>query len=167
MATTMEMPAPRLESHTPMVSGLNVGKDHVGRMQGGQGSPWKLSAVAEAGHHPKKDLRRAHTVAQGRDISTRDPPRGAERVRTKSLRRAKNSQEALAHPLGHPKEVDVTSDGFGIGREPRHFTVGNVGNNGKIYLRYAPVIRVDNGKGNNALDLSINRLTHDLGFSDQ
>ncbi|KAK2768191.1 Guanine nucleotide exchange factor lte1 [Arachnomyces sp. PD_36] len=135
----MEMPATGLGGHSAMTSGLKLGKDHAGRMQGGQGSPpWKHSAVADAGHpypQPKKDLRRAHTVAQGRDISTRVPPRGAECVRTKSLRRAKNSKEALTQPLNQPKEVDVTPDSFGTGREPRHFTVGNVGNNGKIYLR--------------------------------
>lgn len=147
MATAMEMPTSKLGGHTPMASGLNVGKVHAGPMQGGQGSSWKHSAVADAGQQPEKDLRRANTVAQGRDISTRNPPRGAERVRTKSLRRVKNSKEALAHPFRLPKEADVTPDSAGTGREPRHFTVGNVGNNGKIYLRYEPAIWGDNGRG--------------------
>lgn len=144
MATAMEMQTSGMAGHTPIVSGLNVGKDHAGPMQGGQGSSWEHSAVADSGDQPNKDLRRANTVAQGRDISATGSPRGAEGVRTKSLRRVKNSKEALSQPLRLPKEADVTPDGFGTGREPRHFTVGNVGNNGKIYLRYEPAIQGDN-----------------------
>lgn len=33
---------------------------------------------------------------------------------------------------------DITPDGGSAGREGRQFTVSNVGNNGRIYLRYVP-----------------------------
>jgi hypothetical protein len=33
---------------------------------------------------------------------------------------------------------DITPDGGSAGREGRQFTVANVGNNGRIYLRYVP-----------------------------
>ena len=134
MATAMEMPT---SGHPATASTLNVGRDHAGPMQAAQGSSWKHPAAADAAHNPEKDLRRANTVAQGRDISSSIPPRGPAQARTKSLRRVKNSKEALALPLALPKEADVTPDPLATGREPRHFTVGNVGNNGKIYLRYA------------------------------
>ena len=41
-------------------------------------------------------------------------------------RRAKREEEA---------KYDVHADGGPVGREGRHFTVSNVGNNGRIYLR--------------------------------
>ncbi|PGH03743.1 hypothetical protein GX51_03887 [Blastomyces parvus] len=62
------------------------------------------------------------------------------RQRTNSLRRVKNSSEILRQrALKRSNTIDVTPEGIGNvalgGREARHFTVGNVGHNGKLYLR--------------------------------
>ncbi|OJD23444.1 hypothetical protein ACJ73_05202 [Blastomyces percursus] len=62
------------------------------------------------------------------------------RQRTNSLRRVKNSSEVLRQrALKRSNTIDVTPEGIGNavrgGREARHFTVGNVGHNGKLYLR--------------------------------
>ncbi len=37
---------------------------------------------------------------------------------------------------GGEVRIDITPDGGSAGREGRQFTVANVGNNGRIYLRY-------------------------------
>ncbi|KAF9893059.1 Guanine nucleotide exchange factor lte1 [Aspergillus nanangensis] len=83
-------------------------------------------------------LRRAHTVAQGKNMGekTRIGERTArERVVT-SLLRVKSSHEALRKRSF--KRLDIqssTRDAHTGTREPNHFTVGNVGQNGKIFLR--------------------------------
>lgn len=45
-----------------------------------------------------------------------------------TVRRQRNNSDA--------ERCDITPDGGSSGREGRQFTVGNVGNNGRIYLRY-------------------------------
>ena len=40
---------------------------------------------------------------------------------------------------GSDEKWDITPDGGSAGREGRQFTVANVGNNGRIYLRYVVV----------------------------
>lgn len=37
-------------------------------------------------------------------------------------------------------KFDITPDGGSAGREGRQFTVANVGNNGRIYLRWVPTV---------------------------
>ena len=94
------------------------------------------------------DLRRANTVAQARNIraSNRDPGTGTDagagagtaRVRTTAtLLRAKDSREglrqnSLKRSNTHAHQTPRTSTGA---RQAKHFTVGNVGQNGKIFLR--------------------------------
>lgn len=46
---------------------------------------------------------------------------------------------------GSDEKVDITPDGGSAGREGRQFTVANVGNNGRIYLRYALPAYKDSG----------------------
>lgn len=85
----------------------------------------------------QRGLRRAHTVAQAGNSSQRAPVPRPDRLRTNSLRRAHNSNEVLRQ--GQLESPGSSSDGVGTwsdGREGRYFTVANVGNNGKIYLRY-------------------------------
>lgn len=53
----------------------------------------------------------------------------------------RKSQEEKAAPRRPRKNSendkwDITPDGGSAGREGRQFTVANVGNNGRIYLRY-------------------------------
>lgn len=55
----------------------------------------------------------------------------------------RKSQEEKAAPRRPRKNSeadkwDITPDGGSAGREGRQFTVANVGNNGRIYLRYVP-----------------------------
>ncbi|MCJ1417514.1 Guanine nucleotide exchange factor lte1 [Xylographa parallela] len=57
--------------------------------------------------------------------------------RQNSLRRVKDSTDVLRERSlqGQRSKKDTTADGISGGREGRQFTVGNVGNNGMIYLR--------------------------------
>lgn len=58
------------------------------------------------------------------------------RGRQNSLRHVKNSNEVLRQRSANRGHKDVAPDGTSGGREGRQFTVANVGNNGRIYLRY-------------------------------
>ncbi|KAL8731144.1 MAG: hypothetical protein Q9181_004403 [Wetmoreana brouardii] len=68
--------------------------------------------------------------------------RSASRGRQPSLRHVKNSTEVLRQRSTKRANQDTGSDGLSGGREGRQFTVANVGNNGKIYLR--PVAKPTN-----------------------
>jgi hypothetical protein len=63
--------------------------------------------------------------------SSSRPARG----RQNSLRHVKNSNDLLRQRSLRDKKAEVASDSNPGGREGRHFTVGNVGTNGLIYLR--------------------------------
>lgn len=85
-----------------------------------------------------------HTRLQDGQARNNTSPAKAKQ-RTNSLRRAKNSSEVLRQrALKRSNTIDVPPEGIGIsglgGREARHFTVGNVGHNGKMYLRYGDTI---------------------------
>jgi hypothetical protein len=76
-------------------------------------------------------------------------PNGTGKGRTNSLRRVKNSSELLRQrSLKRSKTDDIMPEGIGNsgGREGRHFTVSNVGHNGKIYLRYGLTNKVHSRK---------------------
>ena len=83
-------------------------------------------------------LRRAHTVAQGRNMGER-PGMGLRTAKdrmTSSFLRVKDSHELLRKRSS--KRLDAfpaPRDPLAGAREPNHFTVGNVGQNGKIFLR--------------------------------
>jgi hypothetical protein len=51
------------------------------------------------------------------------------------MRQERNAASRTVGAGGEVK-IDITPDGGSAGREGRHFTVANVGNNGRIYLRY-------------------------------
>ena len=59
-------------------------------------------------------------------------------IRKNSLRRAKDSTDALRQRSQHTQNStgQMGVDGSSSTREGRQFTVGKVGNNGLIYLRY-------------------------------
>lgn len=57
--------------------------------------------------------------------------------RKRSIRGAKDSVEDLAAKTRSHDEKRTSPDSGSMGREGRQFTVGNIGNNGRIYLRYA------------------------------
>lgn len=76
-----------------------------------------------------------HNLEQGMDIERKSPEHTRIRGRQNSLKRAKDSTDVL-------RQRSLKSDGKGgvldsnpTTREGRQFTVANVGNNGKIYLR--------------------------------
>ncbi|KAL1961595.1 hypothetical protein VTN77DRAFT_1421 [Rasamsonia byssochlamydoides] len=83
----------------------------------------------------QSNLRRAHTVGQTGVTGKKTVTNRGRRDLTASLLRVKNSTEVLRQRSlkrsNAPLAVDVPSSG----REGTHFTVGNVGNNGRIYLR--------------------------------
>lgn len=69
--------------------------------------------------------------------STRLQASGREhsRGRQNSLRHVKNSQEVMRQRSTNRHNQDIAPDGNAGSREGRQFTVANVGNNGRIYLR--------------------------------
>ncbi|KLJ07538.1 hypothetical protein EMPG_16991 [Blastomyces silverae] len=87
----------------------------------------------------KQSLGQPHTRLQDGNVQNESATANG-RQRTNSLRRVKNSSEVLRQrALKRSNTIDVTPEGIGNavlgGREARHFTVGNVGHNGKLYLR--------------------------------
>ncbi|KAL2375488.1 hypothetical protein RJ035_001369 [Blastomyces gilchristii] len=87
----------------------------------------------------KQSLGQSHSRLQDGNVQ-KETATANGRQRTNSLRRVKNSSEVLRQrALKRSNTIDVTPEGIGTvglgGREARHFTVGNVGHNGKLYLR--------------------------------
>lgn len=83
------------------------------------------------------NLRRANTVAQGGNTRNRIESKPARDRSATSLLRAKDSHEMLQHTPLKRSRTHQSPGGLVAGaREPKHFTVGNVGQNGKIFLRY-------------------------------
>ncbi|PGH09372.1 hypothetical protein AJ79_05684 [Helicocarpus griseus UAMH5409] len=90
-------------------------------------------------NHEKYGFGHPRTFSRDRNIHNKSPPRKGTQ-RTNSLRKMKYSSEMLKQKyLKRSNTIDITSGGMGnakpTGREPRNFTVGNVGHNGKMYLR--------------------------------
>ncbi|PTU21311.1 hypothetical protein P175DRAFT_0179900 [Aspergillus ochraceoroseus IBT 24754] len=84
-------------------------------------------------------LRRAHTVAQGRYLGgkTNVASSSAKEMISLSSLRSKDSHELLRkRPTKQPGDPQQSPrEAFIPARESSHFTVGNVGQNGKIFLR--------------------------------
>ncbi|KAJ9219162.1 hypothetical protein DTO280E4_4338 [Paecilomyces variotii] len=143
----------------------------LSRFQAGTGLGRVSTTVAgNAAYDGQSSLRRAHTVAQGPNTpKTNLGRRGKERAQ--SLLRVKNSAEMLwqrstKRSNNVPESVPESSP---TGREGKHFTVGNVGNNGRLYLR--PIITpVQKGAPNpfsrSPINPSDSMLTAQDGFLD-
>ncbi|OJJ75988.1 hypothetical protein ASPBRDRAFT_192166 [Aspergillus brasiliensis CBS 101740] len=101
------------------------------------GTQAKVLASADS-QYATTDLRRAHTVAHGRNTKE-TPTIGSRSTRGRlatSLLRVKDSHEILRkRSFKRPDTSQAPSDAAVGAREPNHFTVGNVGQNGKIFLR--------------------------------
>ncbi|KAL3482362.1 hypothetical protein BJX99DRAFT_216894 [Aspergillus californicus] len=81
-------------------------------------------------------LRRAHTVAQGRNIAKKTNIGSRAAAEKAALIRTKDSHELLRSRSFKNLEPQKTSrETFAGARESSHFTVGNVGQHGKIFLR--------------------------------
>ena len=81
------------------------------------------------------------------------------RTRSNSLRHVKNSTEVLRQRSKTIKPLDSLSESGSSTRGGRQFTVGNVGNNGMIYLRYVVEAQRFLVYSNAALDQYQNQLT--------
>ncbi|KAL8851942.1 MAG: hypothetical protein Q9221_003153 [Calogaya cf. arnoldii] len=81
--------------------------------------------------HPDQDVP-VHQSKQPQDGTLQ---RKASRGRQPSLRHVKNSTEVLRQRSAKRANQEGIVDNTSAGREGRQFTVANVGNNGKIYLR--------------------------------
>lgn len=85
-------------------------------------------------------LRGAHLTSRGgvereREGSGKAPAKLELRGRQNSLRHVKDSTEMLRQRPTRQAGKDGMADANAGMREGQHFTVANVGNNGKIYLR--------------------------------
>ena len=76
-----------------------------------------------------------HELEQNMDSRRKSPDRTRSRSRQTSLKRVKNSTDLLRQRSQKQDTKEGAVDGNGSTREGRQFTVANVGNNGKIYLR--------------------------------
>lgn len=76
-----------------------------------------------------------HNLEQGIDSRRKSSERARSRGRQNSLKRVKNSTDLLRQRSLKTDAKDPTVDTNPSTREGRQFTVANVGNNGKIYLR--------------------------------
>lgn len=96
-----------------------------------------LDRTRSGGHAPS-NLRRANTVAQGGNIIKRNLELKATRDRTATTGlRAKESHELLQEtPLQRSQTHRGPLEARPAPRKAGHFTVGSVGQNGKIFLRY-------------------------------
>lgn len=95
---------------------------------------------------PPQDAR----FARGAPLGGREPVRAGRITRQPSGASKplvpvteRRSQEESVHMWrikrdGEREKGDIIPDGGSAGREGRNFTVANVGNNGRIYLRYGP-----------------------------
>ncbi|KAL1998869.1 hypothetical protein VTN02DRAFT_5453 [Thermoascus thermophilus] len=116
----------------------NRNQRHVSA-EGGHGSGLN-SGVDDAGQSKQSTLRRAHTVAQG-VAAKRSGGRRTAKDGANSLLRGRNSSVVLRQrSLKRSNAQEGAPKAFTGGREAKHFTVGNVGNNGRMYLR--PMVRV-------------------------
>ncbi|KAL9602217.1 MAG: hypothetical protein Q9219_001941 [cf. Caloplaca sp. 3 TL-2023] len=91
------------------------------------------------GPRPDQDLEDSKSTKRGiadqKQTHGGNSERAQSRGRQPSLRNVKNSTEVLRQRSTKRANQGVPSDPTTGGREGRHFTVANVGNNGKIYLR--------------------------------
>lgn len=76
-----------------------------------------------------------HELEQGMDSQRRPPEIERTQACQSSLKRAKNSTDLLRERCLKRENLDGGVDASPSTREGRQFTVANVGNNGKIYLR--------------------------------
>ena len=96
-----------------------------------------LERTAEQSSFKAGNLKELKQEQQGSFNTPRNATEKAGiRGRQNSLRRVKNSKEVLRQRSANRDNKGVAPDGLSGGREGRQFTVANVGNNGRIYLRY-------------------------------
>lgn len=82
----------------------------------------------------------APTVAPIKSRTRTMPTQKANPLLPVTERKSQEERAASRRPRKNSESDrwDITPDGGSAGREGRQFTVANVGNNGRIYLRYVP-----------------------------
>lgn len=101
----------------------------------------QLSAKAKQ-HSPilatEQHMHESHNTIQDEPLHGKPPQKLLEKTRKNSLRRVKDSTEVLRQKSTSTRHVANASDGTSAtaSKGGRHFTVGNVGTGGKLYLRY-------------------------------
>ena len=84
-----------------------------------------------------QQLHESHDTFRKEDSRDKPPRNDFEKTRKTSLRRVKISTEVLRQRSTRGQHEANTSDGTSTSNVGRHFTVGNVGTGGKLYLRCA------------------------------
>lgn len=98
--------------------------------------------VTKAGRPPSMARKGNDSIAvpaAARKSATRDRPSPKVKPLLPVMERKSQEDKQTARRPRNNSDVerfDITPDGGSAGREGRQFTVGNVGNNGRIYLRY-------------------------------
>ena len=97
----------------------------------------RLDSVIDPEGHMQENAKHARQeLHHGASTRRKESGREHSRGRQNSLRRVKNSKEMMRQRSMNRDNQEVAPDGTSGGREGRQFTVANVGNNGRIYLRY-------------------------------
>jgi hypothetical protein len=135
-ALTMALP-PSPDSGTSLVSIDPAIARQISRSKSSHdplNSPAKPSLSTSAPEQQKH--RQIHTT-RNEQSQEKPLPKGLENARKNSLRRVKNSNEVLRQRSTRVQQETKSSGLTSTSTEGRHFTVGNVGTGGKLYLRYA------------------------------
>lgn len=107
-----------------------------GRRETNEGALGDKTRASEAGEVVPSKITSGKKKAK-KGLRRKSSERAAGRAQNNSLRRVKDSTDALRDRSLQVQQAkkDITSDGGPAGREGRQFTVENVGKNGMIYLR--------------------------------
>lgn len=92
----------------------------------------------------KQQEHQLHKIVQNVNSQEKALSRTLGKARKNSLRRVKNSTEVLRQRSTRGQHEIQPLDDSSTGRTGRHFTVGNVGTGGKLYLRCASSTTVSN-----------------------
>ena len=129
---------PMAASPIPSNSESRYGRDPSASQSKRKWNGQQLNIFSES-EGPRKD----GVTVSGHDRERQDTGRRKSsehqevRGRRNSLRHVKNSTEMLRQRSAKRAAKEGGSEATSGPREGRQFTVANVGNNGKIYLRYA------------------------------
>lgn len=107
----------------------------------------RLMGVMPASHmlQPMLGVQRAHSVAKSQDLLSGDLLQKDNNREKIPLRRFYGSNQVTTGRERLRSDTDKQefgSSGIQNAREGRQFTVGNVGNNGKLYLRCVTILRI-------------------------
>ena len=85
---------------------------------------------------PEQQKHQPYHTARNERLEVRLLPKSLEKARKNSLRHVKDSTEVLRQRSTRSQHEAKASNGASMSKDGFHFTVGNVGTGGKLYLRY-------------------------------